>query len=54
MKGNNIYTYIYVCTRRSMKKFRDWFLLVFFDIRGIVHHEFDPEDQTVNAEFFTV
>jgi len=26
-------------------------LIVFFDIRGIVHHEFVPEGQTVNAEF---
>jgi len=27
-------------------------LIVFFDIRGIVHHEFAPEGQTVNAEFY--
>jgi len=27
-------------------------LIVFFDIRGIVHHEFVPEGQTVNAEFY--
>jgi len=26
-------------------------MLVFFDIRGIVHHEFVPEGQTVNTEF---
>jgi hypothetical protein len=26
--------------------------LVFFDIRGIVHHEFVPEGQTMNAEFY--
>jgi len=27
-------------------------LIVFFDIRGIVHHEFVPEGQTENAEFY--
>ena len=27
-------------------------LIVFFDIRGILHHEFAPEGQTVNAEFY--
>jgi histone-lysine N-methyltransferase SETMAR len=27
-------------------------LIVFFDIRGIVHHEFVPEGQRVNAEFY--
>jgi hypothetical protein len=27
-------------------------LFVFFNIQGIVHHEFDPEGQTVNAEFY--
>jgi len=27
-------------------------LIMFFDIRGIVHHEFVPEGQTVNAEFY--
>jgi len=27
-------------------------LIEFFDIRGIVHHEFVPEGQTVNAEFY--
>ena len=27
-------------------------LILFFDIRGIVHHEFVPEGQTVNAEFY--
>ena len=27
-------------------------LIVFFDIRGIVHHEFVHEGQTVNAEFY--
>jgi len=27
-------------------------LIVFFDIRGIVHHEFVPEGHTVNAEFY--
>jgi len=27
-------------------------MLMFFDIRGIVHHEFVPEGQTVNAEFY--
>jgi len=27
-------------------------LIVFFDIRGIVRHEFVPEGQTVNAEFY--
>jgi transposase len=27
-------------------------LIVFFDIRGIVHHEFVLEGQTVNAEFY--
>jgi len=27
-------------------------LIVFLDIRGIVHHEFVPEGQTVNAEFY--
>jgi len=27
-------------------------LIVFFDIRGIVLHEFVPEGQTVNAEFY--
>jgi len=28
-------------------------LIVFFDIRGIVHHEFVPEGQNVNAEFYS-
>jgi len=27
-------------------------LIVFFDIRGIVHHEFAPQGQTVNAGFY--
>ena len=27
-------------------------LLVFFDCHGIVHHEFAPEGQTVNAAFY--
>jgi len=27
-------------------------LIVFFNTRGIVHHEFVPEGQTVNAEFY--
>jgi histone-lysine N-methyltransferase SETMAR len=27
-------------------------LIVFFDIRGIVHHEFVPEGQTMNTEFY--
>ena len=27
-------------------------LIVFFDIRGIVHHEFAPEGQTVNTGFY--
>jgi hypothetical protein len=27
-------------------------MLVFFDIQGIVHHEFVPEGQTVNAKFY--
>lgn len=27
-------------------------LLVFFDIRGIVHHEYLPEGQTVNSNFY--
>jgi len=27
-------------------------LIVFFDIRGIVHHEFAPEGQAVNAGFY--
>ena len=27
-------------------------LMVFFDIRGIVHHEFAPEGQNVNAQFY--
>jgi len=26
--------------------------IVFFDIRGIVHHEFAPQGQTVNAGFY--
>ncbi|XP_050934319.1 zinc finger protein 280D [Lates calcarifer] len=27
-------------------------LIVFFDIRGVVHHEFIPQGETVNAEFY--
>ena len=27
-------------------------LIVFYDIRGIVHHEFAPEGQTVNTKFY--
>jgi hypothetical protein len=27
-------------------------LIVFFDIQGILHLEFAPEGQTVNAEFY--
>jgi len=27
-------------------------LIVFFDIRGILHHEFVPEGQNMNAEFY--
>jgi len=27
-------------------------LIVFFNIRGIVHHEFAPQGQTVNAGFY--
>ena len=27
-------------------------LIVFFDIRGMVHHEFVPEGQTVNKEYY--
>jgi len=26
--------------------------IVFFDIQGIVHHEFAPEGQTMNAKFY--
>ena len=28
-------------------------LIVFFDIRGFVHHEFVPEGQTVNKEYYS-
>jgi len=35
-------------SRRATKSM----LIVFFDIRGIVNHEFVPEYQTVNAEFY--
>jgi len=34
-----------LCVTKSM-------LIVFFDIRGIVHHEFVPEGQAVDAEFY--
>jgi len=34
---------------RSMTKSM---LIVFFDIQGIVHHEFAPQGQTVNARFY--
>ncbi|GFS96948.1 uncharacterized protein TNCV_4178141 [Trichonephila clavipes] len=27
-------------------------LIVFFDADGIVHHEYAPQDQTVNKEFY--
>ena len=27
-------------------------LIVFLDCRGVVHHEFVPEDQTVNEEYY--
>ena len=29
-------------------------LIVFFDYRGVVHHEFVPEGQTINKEYFMV
>ena len=29
-----------------------WVLIVFFDYRGVVHHEFVPEGQTVNKEYY--
>jgi hypothetical protein len=28
-------------------------LIVFFDIRGIVHREFNPQGQTVNTKFYS-
>ena len=37
--------------RQSCSMTKSMFI-VFFNIRGIVHHEFAPEGQTVNAEFY--
>ena len=37
-------------SRSSLKSM----LIIFFDIRGIVHREFLPEGQTVNKEFYCI
>ncbi|KAJ8963246.1 hypothetical protein NQ318_018712 [Aromia moschata] len=38
-------------TRQSRSKIKVM-LIVFFDYRGVVHHEFVPEGQTVNKEYY--
>jgi len=38
-------------SRKSKSKIKVM-LLVFFDCHGIMHHEFTPEGQTVNAAFY--
>jgi hypothetical protein len=38
-----------VCKSRSKIK---TMLIVFFYIRGVVHHEYVPAGQTINAEFY--
>lgn len=38
-------------SRKSRSKIKVM-ILVFFDIKGVVHHEFLPEEQTVNSEFY--
>lgn len=37
--------------RKSRSKIKTM-LIVFFDIRGVVHHEFVPQGQTVNKDFY--
>jgi len=37
--------------RQSRSKVK-MMLIVFFDIRGLVHHEFVPTGQTVNKEYY--
>jgi len=37
---------------RQIRSMTKSMLIVFFDIRGIVHHEFAPQGQTVNAGFY--
>lgn len=37
------------CQSRSNVKVM---LIVFFDWKGVIHHEFVPRSQTVNAEFY--
>jgi len=38
--------------RARMSKSRVKCMLMFFDVRGIVHHEFVPQGQTVNSLFY--
>ena len=37
---------------RQVRSATKTMLIVFFDVRGIVHHEFVPRDRTVNSDFY--
>ena len=45
-------SFIILCSNMLYHETRKFPEIVFFDIRGLVHHEFVPTGQMVNKEFY--